>query len=316
MTAIYAIRLGGQPMNDLVMEALGKLMPGGVRRGQLSLGNRMLRWVEAGSGSPTVVLDAASGEPGSLAWAGVMPLVAARTRVVAYDRAGTGASDPAWPLALSTQVDDLAAVIGATGNGPSVLAGHSWGGLLAQLVALRNPDLIAGLVLVDPADERFLATAREGLRQGIALGEAVLEQHAKGQLANTVRETFRPFAQHLADDQQVQALILEAYVSCYAAHSQARMVLGEQRLITDSLPLIRQSRQGRTLPDVPVVVFSATADTPGHDREAWTAFQAELAASAPNGQHIVLADTSHAMNQDRPAEVAEAINRVIGERPG
>jgi len=305
------------PTSDLVVQALGKLMPGGVRRGQLRRGDRAVRWVEAGSGSPTVVLDAAGGEPGSLAWAGVMPIVAARTRVVAYDRAGTGASDPVWPLALDIQVDDLTAVIRATGNGSSVVVGHSWGGLLAQLAALKHPELIAGLVLVDPADEKFLAVPREGLRHGIALGEAVLEQHANGELANTVRETFRPFAQHLTDDQQVQALILDAYVSCYEAQSQARMVLGEHQLIIESLPLIRQARAGRTLPDVPLVVFSATTDTSRREREAWTTFHADLAASVPNGEHIVLADTSHATNQDRPAEVAEAINRVIeGPRLG
>jgi pimeloyl-ACP methyl ester carboxylesterase len=158
--------LGRQTMNDLVLQALGKLMPGSVRRGQLSRDDRILRWVEAGSGSPVVVLDAAAGEPGSLAWAGVMPIVAARTRVVAYDRAGIGASDAVWPLALNTQTDDLIAVIRETGNGPSVVAGHSWGGLLAQLVALDHPELIAGMVLVDPADERFLAVPREGFRQG------------------------------------------------------------------------------------------------------------------------------------------------------
>ena len=76
------------PMNDLAVQALGKLTPGGVRRGQLSRDDRTLRWVEAGSGSPTVVLDAAGAEPGSLAWAGVIPIVAARTRVVAYDPGG------------------------------------------------------------------------------------------------------------------------------------------------------------------------------------------------------------------------------------
>lgn len=223
-------------MNDVVVQALAELIPGGVRRGQLPRGDRTLRWVEAGSGGPTVVLDAAAAEPGSLAWAGVMPIVAARTRVVAYDRAGIGVSDPVWPLDLSTQVDDLCAVIRETGNGPSLVAGHSWGGLLAQLVALNHPELIAGLVLVDPADEKFLATPREGFRQGLALGQAVLEQYASGELANTVLETFRPFAQRLTDDQRVQALILDAYASSYAAQSQARMVLGEHQLISDSLP--------------------------------------------------------------------------------
>ncbi len=230
-------------MNDLAVQALSKFMPGGVRRGQLARDGRTLRWVEAGTGSPTVVLDAAAAEPGSLAWAGVMPVVASRTRVVAYDRAGIGASDPVWPLDLSTQVDDLTAVIRETGDGPSVVAGHSWGGLLAQLAALNHPELIAGLVLLDPADEKFLATPREGFRQGLALGQAVLEQHASGELADTVVDTFRPFAQRLTEDKQVQALILDAYASCYAAQSQARMVLGEHQLISDSLALIQEIRQ-------------------------------------------------------------------------
>jgi len=298
-------------MKDLVVQALGKLMPGEVRRGELPRDDRTLRWVEAGSAPPTVVLDAALGEPGSLAWAGVMPIVAARTRVVAYDRAGIGASDPVWPLDVSTQADDLAAVIRATGNGPSVVAGHSWGGLLAQLVAMQHPELIAGLVLVDPADEEFLAISREGFQQGLALGQAVLEQYANGELASTVLETFRPFAQRLTDDQQAQTLMLEAYLSCYAARSQARKVLGEHRMISDSLLVIRQTRQERKLPDIPVVIISATTDTPKAERETWTGFHADLAASVPSGEHVILADTSHAMNQERPTEIAAAINRVL-----
>ena len=298
-------------MKDLVVQALGKLMPGEVRRGELPRDDRTLRWVEAGSAPPTVVLDAALGEPGSLAWAGVMPIVAARTRVVAYDRAGIGASDPVWPLDVSTQADDLAAVIRATGNGPSVVAGHSWGGLLAQLVAMQHPELIAGLVLVDPADEEFLAISREGFQQGLALGQAVLERYANGELASTVLETFRPFAQRLTDDQQAQTLMLEAYLSCYAARSQARKVLGEHRMISDSLLVIRQTRQERKLPDIPVVIISATTDTPKAERETWTGFHADLAASVPSGEHVILADTSHAMNQERPTEIAAAINRVL-----
>jgi pimeloyl-ACP methyl ester carboxylesterase len=300
-------------MNDLVVQALERLMPGEVRRGELPRDDRTLRWVEAGSGSPTVVLDAAGGEPGSLAWAGVMPIVTARTRVVAYDRAGLGASDPVWPLDVSTQADDLTAVILATGKGRSVVAGHSWGGLLAQLVAFMHPELIAGLVLVDPADEEFLASPREGFQQGIALGQAVLEQHANGELARTVRDTFRPFAQQLTDDQQAQALILEAYISCYATQSQARMVLGEHQMISDSLQLIRQARDARTLPEIPIVILSATTDIPRDEREAWTRFHAGLAASVPNGEHIILADTSHAINQERPTDIAAAINRVIDQ---
>ena len=33
--------------------------------------------------------------------------------------------------------------------------GHSWGGVLVQLLAFRRPDLAAGLVLVDPGHEEM-----------------------------------------------------------------------------------------------------------------------------------------------------------------
>jgi pimeloyl-ACP methyl ester carboxylesterase len=70
------------------------------------------------------------------------------------------------------------------------------------------------------------------------------------------------------------------------------------------------------MPDVPVVVFSATIGTPGDQREKWTSLHADLAEAVPGGRHIVLADTDHAINQERPAEIAEAILRVIGSSRG
>jgi pimeloyl-ACP methyl ester carboxylesterase len=143
--------------DDLDVRALSRLVDGGVRRGELGRDGRVLRWAQAGSGGPVVVLDAALGEPGSLAYAGVMPLVAPRARVLAYDRAGIGASGPALPLTLATQVADLAALARDAGGG-CVLAGHNWGAMLAQLVTLRHPGLVAGLVLIDPAEEDLLAS--------------------------------------------------------------------------------------------------------------------------------------------------------------
>jgi hypothetical protein len=39
----------------------------------------------------------------------------------------------------------------------------------------------------------------------------------------------------------------------------------------------------------------------------WTGCHAQLAASVPGARHIVLADTNHAVNQERPAEIAETV---------
>jgi hypothetical protein len=47
----------------------------------------------------------------------------------------------------------LATLISSVTSRPCVLAGHGWGGILVQLLAFRRPELVAALVLVDPAHE-------------------------------------------------------------------------------------------------------------------------------------------------------------------
>jgi pimeloyl-ACP methyl ester carboxylesterase len=60
---------------------------------------------------------------------------------VAHDRAGLGASDPGpSPPTADLQVADLATMAAKTRDGPAVVVGHSWGRLLAQLLAFRHPD--------------------------------------------------------------------------------------------------------------------------------------------------------------------------------
>ena len=114
-----------------------------------------MRRVEAGAGVPAVVLEAGM-NCGAASWQRVMPLLAPHVRVAAYDRAGIGGSAPAPGLVtIDRQVDDLTSVITGLMAGPCVLAGHSWGGMLVQLLAFRRPELVAGLVLVDPGHEEL-----------------------------------------------------------------------------------------------------------------------------------------------------------------
>ena len=119
------------------------------------MGGSALRRVEAGTGRPDVVLEAGRNDVAA-SWRRVMPLLAPHVHVAAYDRAGLGGSAPsADPVTLAGQAGDLASVISSTAAGPCVLAGHSWGGIVVQLLAWRRPDPVAGLVLVDPAHEQM-----------------------------------------------------------------------------------------------------------------------------------------------------------------
>jgi pimeloyl-ACP methyl ester carboxylesterase len=133
----------------LVTAAFSALLRSDVEQRELDRGGRSLSWFEAGEGAPTVVFEAGARSP-VIGFAAVYQALAPDHRVIAYDRAGYGASDPA-PIDLDLQLADLIAILEEAGQ--SILVGHSWGGLLAQLACWARPDLISGLVLLDPSHE-------------------------------------------------------------------------------------------------------------------------------------------------------------------
>jgi pimeloyl-ACP methyl ester carboxylesterase len=121
-------------------------------------------------GLPTVVLEAGV-MSASFQWAWVQRDLAEVTRVVSYDRAGLGWSDPLPGERTPQQmVADLHLALERAGiSGPYVLVGHSMGGLLVRLFAATYPNEVAGLVLIDPAHPDQLtrlspAAAEEQLR--------------------------------------------------------------------------------------------------------------------------------------------------------
>ena len=158
-----------------------------------------MRRIEAGAGEPTVVLEAGLNN-GAASWQRVMPLLAPHVHVAAYDRAGIGGSAPAPGLVtINRQIDDLASVIVGLAAEPCVLAGHSWGGILVQLLAFRRPDLAAGLVLVDPGHEEMESGLPLPLQWGWRIMRAVfpdeLHDDAPATLAamRDLRTAARPF---------------------------------------------------------------------------------------------------------------------------
>ncbi len=106
------------------------------------------------------------GEPPieSGSWTRVVDELSKSNRVVLYDRAGLGQSDPA-PKLPRTSADiaaDLDALLAkAAIHGPYLLVGHSYGGLHLRMFASRFPDKVAGMVLVDAShpdqERRWLA---------------------------------------------------------------------------------------------------------------------------------------------------------------
>ncbi len=84
-------------------------------------------------------------------WRHQMPLLAGLGyRVWAPNLRGYGNTDAPQGLAsynLNVLVEDVAALIRASGAKETVLIGHDWGGMLAWLLAMRQPELVDRLVI-------------------------------------------------------------------------------------------------------------------------------------------------------------------------
>src|SRR5215212_4460165 len=143
-----ALPMGVNAREGASTEAPATPWPVGTR---VDIGGRALFISCTGVGSPTVVLEAGSGN-GADTWAGVQPEVARFTRVCSYDRAGLGQSDlaPKGVRTVQDSVGDLHALLTAAAiPGPIILVGHSVGGLIVRLYASQYPDDVAGAVLID-----------------------------------------------------------------------------------------------------------------------------------------------------------------------
>ncbi|NCT68482.1 MAG: alpha/beta hydrolase [Rhodanobacteraceae bacterium] len=110
----------------------------------------------AGTGSPTVIFESGLSD-WSNTWALIQPAVATRTRACSYDRPGMGYSDPSRHHPTpENAVLDLHTLLDRAGiEGPLVVVGHSLGGFYMKLYAATYPGQVAGIVLVDPSEERL-----------------------------------------------------------------------------------------------------------------------------------------------------------------
>jgi pimeloyl-ACP methyl ester carboxylesterase len=128
-----------------------------------NIGGYLLAYECAGTGSPTVILEAGYTASGISTYGPViLPALARRTRVCTYDRAGDGLSDarPASvrPLTGATQARELHTLLKVIGAGPPyVLVGHSYGGMITREFAALYPGQVAGMVLVDASSEPEVA---------------------------------------------------------------------------------------------------------------------------------------------------------------
>lgn len=264
----------------------------------------------------------------SLAWTRVQALEAPRRRSCAYDRAGSGFSDPGpLPRDGAAIARDLDRGIRAAGlRGPFILVGHSAGGLYARLFANLRPKDVVGMVLVDPSvehqDRRM--EAEYGAGAGSLAGQRSRVQHCLAWAQAPRGLSSAPVTDPPPGcGPRSPSWTLNAAEAAQMARAQQPDTWKAQLSELDTLWTATSDEidAGRmTYGRMPLIVLTAgntyaKASEPGASRALsfWRGLHSEIAARSSRGAERLVPGASHLIMIDRPEAVADAIEDVAKE---
>ena len=132
-------------------------MVDGMKTSICDIGSDTIEYSAAGSSGPALVLINGSGGP-LVAWSKVMGALSGEARVFAYNRAGIGkSSKPKEAQTAGFCADQLAALLCKLEiPHPWHVVGHSFGGLIANLLARRHPAKIRTAMFIEAATPQDL----------------------------------------------------------------------------------------------------------------------------------------------------------------
>ena len=246
----------------------------------------MLPHSQQGQGSPTFVLMHFLG--GShRTWFPTLPYLDGAHRCVALNTPGFGDAATLGGYDVSAMADQVDATIRTLGIQDCVLVGHSMTGKVAVILAARQPDYLAGLVLVGPSPptpQPMSDTERDSQRQygkSRSEAEAFIDQASTHRLPDAVREVA------IADAQRVNLAAWRAWVD-YGS---------------------REDWSSRLLPlDLPVLLICGADDqqVPGADQQRLTTL-----APFSNSRLEVIPGAGHLMPLQTPQALAQLMLEFV-----
>ena len=275
----------------------------------VQVGDLRVHYKLAGQGKPVLVLLHGMGAS-VFSWREVMaPLAQSRT-VIAFDRPGFGlTSRPMpgdWqgesPYSAESQVNLTVGLLDAQGIQKAVLVGHSAGGSIAVLTALRFPERVSALVLVSPAVYGS-GGGPSWLRPLLAIPHVRRWGPLFVRWLASRGESLLASAWH--DPKRIQPDALAGYAKGWKVDNWDR-ALWEFALAGRPLGLEAQLDRLR----VPTLVI-----TGDDDRWVPTEQSVRLAREVPDAELVVLQACGHLAQEEQPAEFLAATEKFLGELP-
>jgi len=250
-----------------------------------------------GAGEPVVLVH---GFPTSgHLWTGVVPLLPEGHRVVVTDLLGFGRSDPPGSHAVDIRghADRLVKVLDQLGINFACVVGHDVGGGIAQCLAVRHPQRVSRLCLIDsvafdawPAREVKLARAMLPLTRHLP----------PSWILSVVRaDLLRGYA-----DQDRGTHAIDLYLRAFAGPG------GRDALVTHLTALDSAETQA-IAPRLRNVVCPTALLWGDHDPFLPVEVGQRLADSIPGATIDVIAGARHFVPEESPSQVAAAVAKLL-----
>lgn len=275
---------------------------------------------------PAVVVDAGNGDF-STGWQGIQPEVAKSARICTYDRAGYGWSDPSpYPRTATQMANELhQLLVNAKIDPPYILVGHSLGGLTVRVFTSQYPDEVAGMILVDAGHEDQLERLPP---EYIRLYDrqksyfSVLGFMSRFGMLRMIGNSSKgadlapPQVAKLPKDVQSIYLMMISHPSYFDT------TLAELHSLPEITAEVRATGK---LGDLPLFILTADSldeaalqsigladDFPAAQlQQTFNALQTEFEALSTKSTHILVKDSTHAINLDQPDVVIKSILDMV-----